>query len=50
MPLLIFCAFFAYIFIGFIIGLFLSFPMASPAVLGTILIVGFIHDLRNGSI
>ena len=50
MPLIIFYAFFVYILIGFIIGLFLSFPMVSSVVLGVVLIAGFIHDLRNGSI
>ncbi len=50
MPLLIFSAFFIYVLIGFIIGLFLSFPMTSSVVLGTVFIIGFIHDVRNGSI
>ena len=50
MPLLIFCAFFAYVLFGFIIGLFLSFPMASSIALGIVLIVGFIHDVKNGSL
>ena len=50
MPLLIFYAFFAYILIGFIVGLFLSFPIASSIALGCVLIIGFIHDIRNGSL
>ena len=50
MPLLIFYAFFVYILIGFIIGLFLSFQMASSIALGIVLIVGFIHDVKNGSL
>ena len=50
MPLLIFSAFFIYIIIGFIIGLFLSFPMTSSIVLGIVVIIGFIHDVRNGSL
>ena len=50
MPLLIFYAFFVYILIGFIIGLFLSFPMASSIALGIVIIIGFIHDVKNRSL